>query len=295
MERSSSASQLFRYLTLVLIALWPAAIFAQNPIKRIIGGHNAAVGTAPWMGSLHRTGYQPSEPVYGHFCAAFLVNSQYALTGAQCVKSFQATPANIAATFGRNKLSDAASGVTVGISAIYLHPNYSDTTLQYDVAVLKLSSAITAIPAVPIIPAGKYSSIGSTGIIYGWGVTTTEITVSYSDILQEASISIPSQSACQTSLGSFFYPSSMMCAGKLSTSPTTIDGIDACSGDGGGVLLSNVGDLGMRAVGVTSWGYACASSAYYGVYARLDVASNWIYSIVPLPPPKSPFQFRVNP
>ncbi len=38
-------------------------------------------------------------------------------------------------------------------------------------------------------------------------------------------------------------------------------------------------------VGISSWGYDnCASYQYYGVYARVDAASEWIYSVVPYPP-----------
>jgi len=43
---------------------------------------------------------------------------------------------------------------------------------------------------------------------------------------------------------------------------------DACQGDSGGPLVRKVDGIGYSLIGVTSWGYGCATS--YGVYTQVS-------------------------
>lgn len=66
----------------------------------------------------------------------------------------------------------------------------------------------------------------------------------------------------------------MLCAGY------SYGGKDSCSGDSGGPLMVFIDEQWVHA-GVVSWGYGCAQSGYYGVYARTTQAINFIKQYVP--------------
>lgn len=65
----------------------------------------------------------------------------------------------------------------------------------------------------------------------------------------------------------------MLCAGILDTGDK-----DSCRGDSGGplVVTNNLDVDGDVLVGITSWGYHCASEHYPGVYTRVSYHSDWI-------------------
>ena len=75
----------------------------------------------------------------------------------------------------------------------------------------------------------------------------------------------------------------MLCAGVLSSSSVSEDGRDACYGDSGSPLMRNV-DGAWELVGLTSWGFACASSKTYGVYTRVSKFGEWLSNPPPIPP-----------
>lgn len=268
---------------------WRGPVEAQGPapIERIIGGSDASAGEAPWMASLHTFGYQPSAADGGHFCGGVLIHPSYVLTAAHCVLGRVASPATLAVTVNRRQLS-VQTGTTAQVESVNLHPNYNDITLEYDLALLKLKAPISGVQPARIVPPGTSANAATVGTVYGWGVTSADIAIAgdYADILQVAAIPIPTESQCVAVMLNYFIPSSMLCAGKRASSAGALDGIDSCMGDSGDPLLAVTASGVTRIVAISSWGYdvGCANHRYYGVYSRVDVASSWIYSLVPITP-----------
>ena len=155
-----------------------------------------------------------------------------------------------------------------------MHSDYNPNTDQYDIALLKLSSAST----LPIAKINNSPSTYSSGVMLtalGWGDLGDG---TFPNLLQQVNVQYISNGQCSTfpdpqntaSYQGYIY-NDMMCA--------FTQGKDGCYGDSGGPLLK----MGSSAssdvvVGITSWGIGCARMP--GVYARIDFVDNynWIVS-----------------
>ena len=151
-----------------------------------------------------------------------------------------------------------------------MHPSFSGSTLNNDVALLKLS---TSIPTSSSISYGRLAASGSdpaTGAqltVAGWGATSQGGTSTPVNLLK-VTVPIVSRASCRSSYGTSSITENMFCAGY------TQGGRDACQGDSGGPIV----DSSKTVVGVVSWGEGCAQPNYPGVYARVGTLRSWIDS-----------------
>ena len=176
-------------------------------------------------------------------------------------------------------LSDLSSGnvETFGIKKMYLHPDYSDVTLEHDVLVIKLDGAITVTDPVRIN--ADYSVPSPSNILtnVGWGATSDD-GYEYPDLLQEVDLFYVPNRLCKRiadndgfSLGTILFDD-MMCA--------TDEGKSSCFGDSGGpLILLGASPSDDVQVGVVSWGPSCAGPIP-GIYHRLSYSYDWIESLV---------------
>ena len=145
------------------------------------------------------------------------------------------------------------------------HPSYSSNTIDYDVAILQLSSAFTpGTNAAVISLASSAPATGSGVIVTGWGRLSGG--GSLPTQLQKADqLKIVSKSDCQSRWGSVnSITDRMICAHSTRQS--------ACDGDSGGPITQN-GVL----VGVVSWGSSsCLHATYPNVYANVANLRTWI-------------------
>lgn len=155
----------------------------------------------------------------------------------------------------------ASGGQIVGVSKINQHPDYKDSTMDYDISVLVLKSALTL--GSSIFLATSLVSPGATALVTGWGATSEG--GSSSDNLMALYVPIVSNADCKSAYGQGAITARMICAGY------TQGGKDACQGDSGGPMIV-AGEL----VGVVSWGYGCARPNYPGVYANVYYLSDFI-------------------
>ncbi|EDW90937.1 trypsin delta [Drosophila yakuba] len=222
---------------------------------RIVGGTTTTISSFPWQISLQRSG--------SHSCGGSIYSSNIIVTAAHCLQSVSTSVLQVRA--GSSYWS--SGGVTVSVAAFKNHEGYNANTMVNDIAIIKLSSALSFSSTIKAISlASSNPANGAAASVSGWG-TQSYGSSSIPSQLQYVNVNIVSQSNCASS--TYGYGSqiknTMICAYS--------SGKDACQGDSGGPLVS-----GGVLVGVVSWGYGCAYANYPGVYADVAALRSWVIS-----------------
>ncbi|CAG02267.1 unnamed protein product [Tetraodon nigroviridis] len=130
---------------------------------RIVGGQEAPAGSWPWQASVHFSG--------SHRCGGSLVNNQWVLSAAHCYVGLSASTLTV--YLGRqNQEGSNPNEVALGVAQIISHPSYNSQTFDNDLALLRLSSAVTFtayIQPVCLAAPGStfYADVNSW--VTGWG------------------------------------------------------------------------------------------------------------------------------
>ncbi|NXR77907.1 TMPS9 protease, partial [Pycnonotus jocosus] len=229
--------------------------------NKIVGGSSAAPGEWPWQVSLW---LRQKE----HKCGAVLIADQWLLSAAHCFDIYS-DPKMWVAFLGTPLLS-GIDGKMEKIFRIYKHPFYNVYSLDYDVALLELSTPVTFSRTIRPICLPDNSHIfheGARCFITGWG--STKEGGPMSKHLQKAAVNVIGDQACKK-----FYPvqisSRMLCAGFPQGT------VDSCSGDAGGPLACKEPSGKWFLAGITSWGYGCARPYFPGVYTKVTAVQGWI-------------------
>ncbi|XP_055856882.1 trypsin beta-like [Episyrphus balteatus] len=224
---------------------------------RIVGGEETTISEFPYQLSMMNRG--------SHSCGASLLTPRYALTAAHCVSGASASNLKIRA----GSSSRSSGGTVVQVERVKAHPLYKSSTMMYDVAILKLESALPLGPDISTIELVKESPAeGTRAVVSGWG-TKSSGALTIPTVLRFVSVKIVSREVCGSK--SYSYGSdikaTMICA--------QASGKDACQGDSGGPLAVDAGQA-----GIVSWGYGCAAKNYPGVYTDVAAVRPWIIETI---------------
>ncbi|XP_066197886.1 granzyme M [Saccopteryx leptura] len=146
-------------LLLTIEALWAGGDSLKT---HIIGGHEAAPHTYPYMVSLQKAG--------AHLCGGVLVHPQWVLTAAHCV----AKPTQLLRlVLGLHKLRDP--GLTFRVKEAVLHPEYKlAPSLENDLALLKLDGKVKRSKTIRPVALPLRRQVVAAGVrcrVAGWGLT----------------------------------------------------------------------------------------------------------------------------
>ncbi|XP_053312060.1 serine protease 57-like [Spea bombifrons] len=226
----------------------------------IVGGHEAKPHSRPYMASLQ---YKND-----HFCGGALIKSKWVLTAAHCMDDLSAN--SIRVVLGAHKFSAPDKYLQVfSVLNSIKHPNYSMSTYENDILLLKLNdSAVVSTGVKPIALPRKSSKVkpGTPCSVAGWGYVSDSHLKPKS--LMETDVDIISQKYCRNFWPDIFQ--SMVC----SATPGKIKGF--CSGDSGGPLVCKD-----RLEGLVSFsGKHCGNPLTPDVYTRVSYFLPWIQEVI---------------
>lgn len=167
------ASSIVDMLKLVVLSVLALTVVnsEREHNERIVGGSIAQVNQFPHQASIRNREH------WQHICGATIIHNRFFLTAASCVQFQFSVPDNIRVSVGTR--FNNLEGVMHAVEKIIVHPRFSDTTWQNDIALLhskrqiafnsQNTSAIQLPTQEP--PAGGNLAV----VMSGWGQFTVSI------------------------------------------------------------------------------------------------------------------------
>ncbi len=265
-------------VALTLAVTLALAINASAATPRIIAGSQVSLNNQdtnyPWITSLYIEGEAS--------CGASLIASQWVLTAAHCVTDEDSgavmSTDNFSVVVNNYDLANNNDGESHRVSEVYVAAGYDTNTLDNDLALLKLTAAVSTIP-ISLMGLSHFNNLkdGDSLTVMGWGNTSTSDN-RYPNILREVDLNFANFETCQNKYSAIgqALTTNMFCAGG--------NGItDSCQGDSGGPIVQKVEGEYLQ-VGIVSWGgteaQSCGVKDYPGVFTNLSNYSAWIASVL---------------
>ncbi|MDO6526697.1 trypsin-like serine protease [Motilimonas sp. 1_MG-2023] len=204
------------------------------------------------------------------FCGGSYIGDGYVLTAAHCVKNKPAIFLHVeVAGFTLN----GGVGDRIQVAEKFVHPLFNTSTLNHDVALLKLEREPTVGQPVSLAQGSveQYARTGDLITVAGLGRLSEN--GGRAGQLEEVDVPLVSDAVCNQSGGSYANVGDVaFCAGYPQGQK------DSCSGDSGGPIVVDTGGQRVQ-LGIVSWGVGCARPGKYGVYADVAALRDWIDGI----------------
>lgn len=243
---------------------------------KIVGGSEAAQGSAPWQASLGVS--RIADPARAHFCGGSIIASRWIITAAHCVTRL--SPEKVLVVVGSNRLHGAL--VRHAVKRIIVHPGFNAASMDKDIALMELLEPLalgTQLRAIelPRLNDEKRLLVKNAGLtVTGWGATVEDGAAVVT--LRTLEVPLVQRRSCNRALAyDGAVTINMICAGFVA------GGEDACQGDSGGPLTIDAAP-GIAAdakrtptlAGIVSWGDGCAHVDKVGVYTRVAKFTAWV-------------------
>nr|AAK15274.1 sea star regeneration-associated protease SRAP [Luidia foliolata] len=263
-------------LRLLVLCALAAFVYADcgvqviNPVlNKIVGGDEAVPGSWPWQ-VMFRKRYWAGDY---QFCGGTLISDEWAVSAAHCFHNYGNINHYTAVVGAHDRDSVDSTQTTVGLGKVFVHESYDTSTLDNDIALIKLSSPVSMSNYVNSVCLPTAATpTGTECVVTGWGDQETAVD---DPTLQQVVVPIISSEQCNraTWYGGEINDN-MICAGFKE------GGKDSCQGDSGGPFVCQSASGEYELVGVVSWGYGCADARKPGVYAKVLNYVSWINNLV---------------
>ena len=165
----------------------------------------------------------------------------------------------------------------VKVTKVKVHPNYDDSSLDFDTCILttekiELDGIYTNIVCLPEqgaqIPTNDDNSAnGIKCYTAGWGATEPD--GEGADILKSVQLNVFSDTYCEENSLYTTFAKGSFCAGRSDAKK------DSCQGDSGGPLVCIENDVPVL-YGIVSYGGRCGDQDYPGIYGDVAAQINWL-------------------
>uniref|UniRef100_A0A2M4AL94 CLIP domain-containing serine protease n=2 Tax=Anopheles triannulatus TaxID=58253 RepID=A0A2M4AL94_9DIPT len=250
----------------------------ESLTDRIVGGSETSLDEFPWYALLE---YESKKGVREFKCGGSLINQRYVLTAAHCLAnrklddgerlvSVRLGEHNTATEVDCNPDFCADPVQDFGFERLIVHELYEKNgkTQHHDIALIRLDRDVTmgtyvspvCLPPEDFVPSDSTSNI----TVVGFGHTGRR---KHSGVKLKASFPVFDQQECDTKWSTVPIIPQQLCAGG-------IFGIDSCTGDSGGPLMTQ--RLFWVQEGIVSFGNNCALEGWPGIYTRVSAYMDWI-------------------
>ncbi|XP_032283170.1 vitamin K-dependent protein C isoform X2 [Phoca vitulina] len=232
---------------------------------RLVNGKETKWGESPWQVILLDSKKKLA-------CGAVLIHTSWVLTAAHCMEDSK----KLIVRLGEYDLRRWEKWeMDVDIKEILVHPNYSKSTTDNDIALLRLAQpAILSQTIVPIclpdsgLAERELTQVGQETVVTGWGYRS-ETKRNRTFVLNFINIPVAPHNECIQAMHNMI-SENMLCAGILG------DSRDACEGDSGGPMVASFRGTWFL-VGLVSWGEGCGRLHNYGIYTKVSRYLDWIH------------------
>ncbi len=262
--------------------------FVSRNAHKIVGGEDVDIEDYPWQVSLQMT------PVFGGgaFCGGTIISEEWIVTAAHCLlrdvngEDFELTPTDVRIRAGFTAMNNPAQGSYYQVEEIILHPGYTTSSHRFDIALVRLASAIDfnhpgKAPVALVTQQDADNGMTDHGVmakVSGWGALSSG--GPSPNILQAIEVPVITSGTS--------YPPNMITPDMIMAGAS---GQDACQGDSGGPMVIEDGNGWYKLAGVVSWGVGCGEPGYPGVYARVSYFEDWLAEYIFFPDPNQFYTF----